>query len=246
MKIVQNLTSCNIYRNANHPRFIVIHYFGALGSAYGVSEYFKRDTAQASAHYAVDEGETIYQCVRDQDAAWHCGATRYIHSECRNVNSIGIEIRPKKLNKQSISAYDRDWYFDDVTLDHAIWLTKLIMERYKIPVENVIRHYDVTGKYCPRPFVGTDVNEYYKTSGELQWKRFKDKLVGKDDLDMTKEELLSTDQTGDKPSDWAKEATSWAKQRGIFKGDGSGNFGWQVPVTREQLAQILYNFVNNH
>ena len=27
------------------------------------------------------------------------------------------------------------------------------MEKYKVPIENVIRHYDVTGKICPDPFV---------------------------------------------------------------------------------------------
>ena len=45
--------------------------------------------------------------------------------------------------------------------------------------------------------------------------------------------------TGDKPSAWAEEAVAWAKEQGIFAGDGKGNYGWQQPVTREQLALIL-------
>ena len=59
---------------------------------------------------------------------------------------------------------------------------------------------------------------------------------------MTKEELMAVAGTGDKPSDWAKEATDWAKENGIFNGDGAGNFGWQQPITREAVAVILYEF----
>ncbi len=45
----------------------------------------------------------------------------------------------------------------------------------------------------------------------------------------------------EQPDAWAKDACDWAKANGIFKGDGNGHYGWKEPVTREQLAQILYN-----
>lgn len=63
-----------------------------------------------------------------------------------------------------------------------------------------------------------------------------------EELDMTKEELLSVKDTGDNPSKWAAEATEWAKKMGIFNGDGAGNYGWQQPITREAVAVILYEF----
>lgn len=63
-----------------------------------------------------------------------------------------------------------------------------------------------------------------------------------EELDMTKEELLSVKDTGDKPSKWAAEATEWAKKMGIFNGDGNGNYGWQQPITREAVAVILYEY----
>lgn len=49
----------------------------------------------------------------------------------------------------------------------------------------------------------------------------------------------------DNPSSWAREACQWAADNGIMSGtgkDGNGNvkFEWQQPVTREQLAVILY------
>jgi hypothetical protein len=68
----------------------------------------------------------------------------------------------------------------------------------------------------------------------------------REEIEMTKEELLSTEGTGDVPSPWAKEATEWAKKQGIFRGDGKGNYGWQQPITREAVAQALYNaFLKN-
>lgn len=63
-----------------------------------------------------------------------------------------------------------------------------------------------------------------------------------EELEMTKEELLSVADTGDNPSDWAREATEWAKAQGIVNGDGMGNYGWQQPITREAFAVILRNF----
>lgn len=63
-----------------------------------------------------------------------------------------------------------------------------------------------------------------------------------EELDMTKEELVSVTGTGDNPSDWAREATEWAKANGIMNGDGSGNYGWDRPITREALVTVLHNF----
>lgn len=75
--------------------------------------------------------------------------------------------------------------------------------------------------------------------------RFRRTWREEDELDMTKDELLSVKGTGDKPSNWAKDATEWAKATGVFAGDGNGNYGWQVPITREQLAQVLYNYTRS-
>lgn len=50
---------------------------------------------------------------------------------------------------------------------------------------------------------------------------------------------LAIDGTGDKPSAWAKAACEQAKADGTFSGNGKGDYGWQLPVTREQIAVIL-------
>ena len=56
------------------------------------------------------------------------------------------------------------------------------------------------------------------------------------------QEAMSGSKTGDKPSEWAKEATEWAKAQGIVKGFGGDDMGWQAPITREQMAAMLYRF----
>lgn len=43
--------------------YIVIHYFGSLGTAAAVANYFAGADRQASAHYCLDEGNIVYQCV---------------------------------------------------------------------------------------------------------------------------------------------------------------------------------------
>ena len=61
---------------------------------------------------------------------------------------------------------------------------------------------------------------------------------------MGTEEITSVAGTGDNPSDWAREATEYCKEHGIFAGDGNGNYGWQRPITREAVAQIVYNILH--
>lgn len=251
LKIVQNLTPYN-YNNASRGvgdiKYIVIHYFGSLGTARAVANYFASAYRGASAHYSLDEGDTVYQSVLEEDIAWHCGTSgAYVHPYCRNRNSIGIEVRPYKLDPSTASsAMVRDWYFTDEIVDNLVEFTKMLMKKYNIPVENVVRHYDVTGKWCPRPFMGDDINEYYGTSGNAQWEKFKARLSeNEEDFDMdineARKKLTSCADTGDTPSEWAREAAEYCKQKGIFNGDGAGNYGWQQPITREAVAQIIYN-----
>ena len=41
--------------------------------------------------------------------------------------------------------------------------------------------------------------------------------------------------------DWYADAVSWATANGVVSGMGKGMFGTNAPLTREQLALILYN-----
>lgn len=154
MKINKLLTKINYNARSNRKiEYIVIHYTGALGSAENCCKYFEKFYRGVSAHYFINHNGAIWQCVEDNNIAWHCGANTYKHKYARNNNSIGIEICVKKKSTKTMNATDKDWYFEDAAIDAAIELTKELMKKYNIPASNVIRHYDVSGKICPAPFI---------------------------------------------------------------------------------------------
>ena len=141
------------------PKFIVIHYTAnPAASAYNHYLYFSRQNVGASAHYFIDTKE-IVQILEDDWYGWHCGAKTYKHPECRNNNSIGIEM-----------CIEKDWTLTETVVNKTIELTKMLMKKYNIPVSNVLRHYDVTGKNCPAPFV----------SEPKRWEDFLARLVDTD------------------------------------------------------------------
>ena len=156
--------------NISRIKYIVIHYVGALGGAQENCAYYGGGNREASAHYFVGFAGEIWQCVEDRNIAWHCGASSYKHPECRNANSIGIEMCVRKKNAASLGATDKDWYFEETTVQSAIELTRYLMKKYNIPADHVIRHYDVTGKICPNPYV-------YNT-GTYTWNAFKKSISG--------------------------------------------------------------------
>lgn len=150
-------------------KYIVIHYVGSNGKALTVSKYFQTPGRNASAHYVVglkSENGQIYRMIDDVNKAWHCGTSgTYYHAECRNTNSIGIETACHN-DTSDLSASSLGWYFDEVTVDNLVKLTKYLMKKYRIDSNHVLRHYDVTHKVCPAMWVHNAV----------AWANFKAKL----------------------------------------------------------------------
>ncbi len=168
-KIFKQCNSANYRKGRTSPiKYIVIHYTSNNGdTAKNNVDYYSSAVVKASAHYFVDEYDTVYQSVLDTDTAWAVGATKYVHPYCRNANSISIELCSRNVNGSGRPATDKGWYFKDETVNNAIAVTKELMAKYNIPIENVIRHYDVTGKICPAPFAN-DVT---------LWNDFKKRLI---------------------------------------------------------------------
>lgn len=136
----------------NRIKYIVIHYVGATGSAKANCNYYASTYVGASAHDYVDFNGDIYHSVPYNCTAWHCGTRNgYKHPECRNSNSIGIEMCVR--NKGSKADTSKDWYFEDATYEATIALTKELMKKFGVTPDRVIRHHDVTGKICGNPFV---------------------------------------------------------------------------------------------
>lgn len=164
VEINKKLTPYNFTAMSNKKnQYIVIHYVGAVSTAKNNVDYYAREKLKASAHYFVDE-KSIWQSVEDKDGAWHCGGGlqgvngHTFYGKCTNSNSIGIEMCVKKDEKGI-------WYFEQETVENTIWLVKELMQKYNIPIGRVIRHYDVTGKICPAPYV--DENEWAKFKSQI-------------------------------------------------------------------------------
>ena len=134
---------------------IVIHYTATLASARNNVIYFSRNERKgSSAHYFVDNvTDEIYQSVAEGDIAWHAG------NWLVNCRSVGIEV---------VSASED---YSEVEVGKLAWLVQTLMKRYGISEGGVIRHYDVTGKECPR---------YYVTHPDA-WAQFKEDLANEAD-----------------------------------------------------------------
>lgn len=120
--------------------YVVIHYTGnKTDSARNNAKYFKNGKRHASAHYFVDSTE-IVQIVRDLDASWGVGkkyGNARLWGKCTNTNSINIEM------------CSTNGKIDDATMKNTADLVRSLMARYNIPIQNVVRHYDVCAKRCP-------------------------------------------------------------------------------------------------
>lgn len=130
---------------------IVIHYTANPGTtAKQNRNYFNglKDSkkTKASAHFVVGlEGE-IVQCIP-------CNEIAYASND-RNSDTISIECcHPDATGK-----------FNQETKDTLVHLTAWLIGRYGLTTDDVIRHYDVTGKKCP----------LYYVEHEDEWNKFKE------------------------------------------------------------------------
>lgn len=63
------------------------------------------------------------------------------------------------------------------------------------------------------------------------------------------ETMLSGEPSGsaedsEAPSDWAAQACARMTEKGVFKGDGTGNFRWHQAITRQEAAVILDRLIS--
>ena len=159
--------------------WIVVHYTGMVatqGDPDTAARAIARSKRAASTHYIVgDRGDRadIVQLLPVKYAAYHVGAKddgKLI--PCYNGNSIGVDLCECKLDCASSSVSCNDWYFTLETLANGARLIAYLAQEYNIPTDHIVRHYDVTHKRCPRPFVGTDINAYTGQTHDSAWREF--------------------------------------------------------------------------
>ena len=194
-----------VKRKKDNVKFLVIHYTGNNGdTARDNLRYFYNNDVNASAHFFVDEKEVCCS-VPWYFTAWHCGTKgSYKHDECRNANSIGIELCSRKDGKGN-------YYFHPKTVERAAKFIALQMKVYGILIENVVRHYDVTGKRCPAPYVD-----------EKCWASFKNKILEYYDPNKEDENMVYYEKLSEIPAGEQREVVEKLVKRGTIKGDENG------------------------
>lgn len=209
-------------------RYIVMHYTANNGdTARNNCDYYHRvGGLQASAHYFCDEYGAM-QSVLECDTAWHCGARAYWHPECRNANSIGIEMCSRKRA-------DGSYYILPETVVNAAALAREIMQRYGIDTDHVLRHYDVTGKRCPMPWV----------DDPAQWTAFLAMLTPEHPNEEEEENMVKYKTIDDVP-EWYRSEVQELMDAGALKGTGNGAIDISEDVVRGAIIGMRYTEARN-
>ena len=237
-------SSANYYTYSSRlVKFIVIHYTGnKKDTAKNNATFFHNGARKSSANYFMDEAE-CYQSVALNNAAWAVGGTSvYKHADCRNKNSISIEMC---CSGNSIVS--------EKTINNTAYLCAELCKYIGITADTVdtfvLRHYDVWDKQCPAQWA---------TNNSEGWIAFKEKvksilrneegltmeqynelksLITKqaaeiNDLRNVNQQLVNVVQTtmiynyvDDNMPDWARPAVQAAMDCGAIQGDEQGRLG---------------------
>ncbi len=115
---------------------IVVHYIGnPNSSAQNNRDYFNKSSTEVSSHFIVGLKGEIIQCV----PLWEKSAA----SNDRNGDTISIEVCHK----------DESGKFSKKTYKALIKLISWLCYEFDLDETQVIRHYDITEKNCPKYYV---------------------------------------------------------------------------------------------
>lgn len=163
---IANRANYGSKRSTSNIKYLVYHYTSNDGDSDEANgKYFHNNVVKASAHYFVDD-DSITQSVPDNYIAYSVGGKcqsshHPLYKVCTNSNSISIEMCD--CFKNGVVE------ITDKTIENAIELGKVLMKKYNISIDHVIRHYDVNGKACP------NCNGLLN---DTTWNAFKSRLTG--------------------------------------------------------------------
>ena len=205
-KHLENNVDRNLKRKDSDIKYIVIHDTNlSKDSVY--SHYNKKsDGSKSTMNYFVDSTE-VTQFIEDEYPSNHLFDKKDTTSSVvSNWNSIGIEMSGGNTS----------------TFWNTVALTKYLMEKYSIPVENIVMHKDVTNADCSKYMQKETLKENMSN-----WDVFIDALKSKD--------ITVEFESGDTATGTAAEIIEYAK---TFIGlpyvwAGSGEI-----ITRELIANF--------
>lgn len=161
MIVYEKLVKYNFSKRTDpkNIKYIVIHDTantkkGANAQAH--FNFFNNGDRQSSAHYFVDDSQ-ILRIIKDENRSWAVGDGGGKYG-ITNDNSINIEI-----------CINSDGDFNK-TYINLLNITRYLVDKYKIPMDNVVRHFDASRKICPN---------IWKDNNWEKWHKFKEDLKNK-------------------------------------------------------------------
>ena len=139
----QDFLTVNPYSRPGTKREHVIHYVANPGTSAkqnrnyfeGLKDQSGSKTVSASSHYIIGSDGTILQCIPLDEVAYG--------NYPRNDDTVSIECCHP----------DSDGRFTDATIKSLIRLTGWLCRELSLNEKHIIRHYDVSGKNCPKYYV---------------------------------------------------------------------------------------------
>ncbi len=215
------------------PRGLVIHWTANRSpgaNARRNRDYFENHPEKkVAAHYVVDDSEVV-QCVPESEMAYHVGGRRYTEKAVKalgsypNATTVGIEM-----------CVNRDGDFAK-TYRLTVKLAADVLKRNNLNTKDLWRHYDITGKDCPRFFVDdATAREFGFSDAASGWRGFiadvATELVGA----VASGSELALDIKGH----WAEKDIIRALQEGLISADARGFVYPDRPATRAEVVAML-------
>lgn len=152
LNIIYNPINIHISDRKVPVKYIAIHYTAGRSSAPGMARASRNVflTRKASADFVVDDRDIIQinpdlekkYCWAVGDGAGKYGIT--------NANTISIEMCSTLANGTTPAVPNHSgWSISPAVIANTLMLTRMLMKRFNIPAERVVRHYDASLKACP-------------------------------------------------------------------------------------------------
>lgn len=173
MDISKDLLTINEYSRPGTrlkaAKGVVVHWVANPNSSAKANRNFFENrkygkTGYGSAHYIIDLNGSVLQCIPNSEVAYHVGAKSYKKTA---ITALGTYPNSTTLG---IECTHTDWNgkMTNETYESLVELCKDLCMVYKLdPLKDLYRHYDITGKDCPKWFVN-HLSEWEKFKREVQ------------------------------------------------------------------------------
>lgn len=222
--VVKLSPNCTKPRNHAIDRITPHHTAGVL-SVESALDLFAKSSTQASCNYVIGKDGRVGLCVDEKNRAWTSRSrendNRAITFECVNSYAGG------------------DWPVSNETFEKLVLMCIDICQRYGktkllwIPKKDEALSYQLKDN----EMLLTQHNWFANTNcpGAYLSSKFPE---------LAERVTAALNKENEKPMTEMEIAKNWAVENGIYKGYGGGEMGWKDPLTREQMATLLYRFYN--